>query len=156
MPQGLVSNPVFVKSDWAEGNLAQPNLGGGFPWAILNKDAVSGRSGSQVKCLLAVVACRYLRARCGGAWLIGSVCTGIQLQARRHNIIHGGKITNATTKAFPPLGPELGTQQGNGFVNIAEAGQQAWLPQLYLLAISLVSKEEGEDLQSSSSCVCGC
>lgn len=156
MPQGLVSNPVFVRSDWAEGNLAQHSLEGGFPWAVLNKVAVYGRSGSQVKCHLAMAACRYLRARCGRAWLIGSVCTGIQLSASRHNIIQGGKIVNATSKAFPLLGTDLGAQQGNSFVNIAEAGQQVWLVQPYLLAISLMSNEEGEDLQPSSNCACGC
>lgn len=71
-----------------------------------------------------MVACRYLCARYGRAWLIGSVCTGIQLPVSRHNIIQGGKIVNATSKVFPPLGTELGAQQGNSFVNIAEAGQQ--------------------------------
>lgn len=89
-----------------------------------------------------MAACRYLCARCAGAWVIGSVCAGVQLPARRHNNIQGGKIVNGTSKAFIPLGTEWGAQQGNSSVNIAKAGQRV---QSCLLAISLMSNQEGED-----------
>lgn len=37
MPRGLASNPVFVRSDWLEGNLAEYSFGGKFSSDVLNK-----------------------------------------------------------------------------------------------------------------------
>lgn len=99
-----------------------------------------------------MVACRFLSARCGRAWLIGSVYTNMQLPAIRHNVIKGSEIVNATSEAFSPIGTKLGTQQGNSFANITKAGQQEWIVQPQLLAVLWMS--EWDDPQHSSTCAC--